>query len=206
MTLGTWGIDDSSYVVAYDDASGAIAARLWWLLRWLGHERVAVLDGGLDSWLASGQPLETSSREWQATRYVPVTIHGDWVVPTEALQQRLDSGALLLDARSSPRFRGVEEPIDPIAGHVPGALNLPFTEVLAEDGHMLGSTVLKEKFATVLEGHPAEDAIAMCGSGVTACHLLLALDAAGLGNGRLYAGSWSEWICDSDREIATGEA
>lgn len=191
-------------VVVYDDASGAIAARLWWLLRWLGHEQVAVLDGGLDAWQANGLPLETAAPTWQTARYSPATVHDEWVVTSDELPQRIESGALLLDARSAERFRGIEEPIDPIAGHVPGAKNLPFTATLTPAGIMLEPRRLRDDLTSVLDGHDITDVIAMCGSGVTACHLLLALRAAGLGDGRLYAGSWSEWIRTGDRDIATG--
>ncbi len=203
-TLGAWGISNSSSVVVYDDASGAIAARLWWLLRWLGHEQAAVLDGGLASWQANGLPLETAAPTWRAMRYLPATVHDEWVVSSDELPRLLESGALLLDARSGERFRGIEEPIDPIAGHVPGADNLPFTAMLTPDGTLLEPERLRDDLTSVLAGRRITDVVAMCGSGVTACHLLLALSAAGLGDGRLYAGSWSEWIRDGDREIATG--
>ena len=202
-TLGAWGISDSSSVVAYDDASGAIAARLWWLLRWLGHERVAVLDGGLNTWRARGLPLETATPTWRPVRYMPTTLHDEWIVTSDALPQLLESGALLFDARSEKRFHGIEEPIDPIAGHVPGAINLPFTTTLTGEGTLLEAGRLKECLSEVLDGCDIADVITMCGSGVTACHLLLALNAAGLGEGRLYVGSWSEWIRDDDRPIAT---
>ncbi len=204
MTLGAWGINASSSVVVYDDASGAIAARLWWLLRWLGHEPVAVLDGGLDAWQANGLPLETATPTWRAARYLPATVRDDWVVTSDDLPQLLESGALLLDARSAERFCGLEEPIDPIAGHVPGASNLPFTAGLTADGTMLKLERLRDNLTSVLDDRDITNVIAMCGSGVTACHLLLALSAAGLGDGRLYAGSWSEWIRDGGRPIATG--
>ena len=203
--MGAWGILRSSFVVAYDDASGAIAARLWWLLRWLGHDRVAILDGGLDAWLAAGQPLETAPPDCEATHYVPNTTHDDWVVQTDEIGRYLDSGALLLDARSDARFRGIKEPIDPIAGHVPGARNLPFTAMLAADGTLLEAEALDNALTRSIGKQGGDVVIAMCGSGVTACHLLLALAAAGRRGGKLYAGSWSEWIRDSNREIATGE-
>jgi thiosulfate/3-mercaptopyruvate sulfurtransferase len=203
-TLGAWGISNASSVVVYDDASGAIAARLWWLLRWLGHEQVAVLDGGLDSWQANGLPLETAAPDWQPARYLPATVHDEWVVTSDDLPQLLESGALLLDARSRERFRGIEEPIDSVAGHVPGAGNLPFTETLTREGTLLDPERLRDVLTSVLAGREIKDVTAMCGSGVTACHLLLALSAAGLGDGRLYAGSWSEWIRDGQRPIATG--
>jgi len=143
--------------------------------------------------------------DWQATHYVPKTVHDDWVVQTDAIGRCLDSGALLLDARNDVRFRGVEEPIDPIAGHVPGARNLPFTDMLAADGTLLEGEALNNALMSTIGGRKGEEIIAMCGSGVTACHLLLALEAAGRQGGRLYPGSWSEWIRDDNREIATGE-
>ena len=136
---------------------------------------------------------------------MPNTLHDDWVVHTDAIGRCLDSGALLLDARSDARFRGVEEPIDPIAGHIPGARNLPFSALLAADGTLLKAEALNNALTRTIGAREGEEVIAMCGSGVTACHLLLALDAAGRRGGRLYAGSWSEWIRDGDREIATGE-
>ncbi len=204
ITLGAWGISNSSSVVVYDDASGAIAARLWWLLRWLGHERVAVLDGGLDAWEGNGLPIETATPSWQAAHYSPATVRDDWIVTSDDIPQLLESGALLLDARSAERFRGNEEPIDPIAGHVPGAKNLPFTTTLTPAGNVLAPERLKDELSSVLAGRDITDVITMCGSGVTACHVLLALNAAGLGDGRLYVGSWSEWIRNGDRPIATG--
>ena len=203
-TLGAWGIDNSSSVVVYDDASGAIAARLWWLSRWLGHEQVAILDGGLDAWLANGQALESALPSWDTTHFSPAPANEDWVVSGSELLQLIESGFVLLDARSEDRFRGIVEPIDPIAGHVPGACNLPFTSLLGEDGTLLSPSQLNDRLSRVLNGRDPANVITMCGSGVTACHLLLAMSAAGLGDGRLYAGSWSEWIRDGEREIATG--
>jgi thiosulfate/3-mercaptopyruvate sulfurtransferase len=203
-TLGAWGIRNSSTVVVYDDASGAIAARLWWLLRWLGHDRVAILDGGLDAWLAHGQKLTSDTPAWDVTQYSPATVRDDWVVTSEDLLQQIESGALLLDARSEERFQGISEPIDPIAGHIPGASNLPFSSLLAGDGTLLPRDELNDRLLDVLDGRTVGDVVAMCGSGVTACHLLWAFSSAGLGEGRLYAGSWSEWIRDDGHEIATG--
>ena len=202
--LGAWGISNSSTVIVYDDASGAIASRLWWLLRWLGHDQVFVLDGGLDAWRVQGQGLESTLPSWEEARFLPATVHDNWVVTSDDLLQLVGAGDLLLDARSDERFRGINEPIDPIAGHVPGARNLPFTSLLAGDGTLLESKQLRNDLTRTLDGRGAAGVVAMCGSGVTACHLLLALNAAGLGDGRLYAGSWSEWIRDPDREIATG--
>ncbi len=202
--LGTWGIDNSTHVVAYDDASGAIAARLWWLLHWLGHDRVSVLDGGLPAWIEAGGELEKGTREPQSANFVPTTVHDRWVVVTGDIPLEIGSGALIFDARSTTRFRGEEEPIDPVAGHVPGARNLPFTELIRDDGCFLPQDELRSRLKSALDGHASSAVVTMCGSGVTACHLSLGFAAAGLERGRLYAGSWSEWIRDEGREIAVG--
>ncbi len=202
--LGSWGIDNSTLVVAYDDAAGAIAARLWWLLQWLGHERVAVLDGGLAAWTENGGALEKGEVEAQSANFVPATVHDKWVVVTGDVPLEIDSGALILDARGAARFRGEEEPIDPVAGHVPGARNLPFTELVGDDGCFLPREQLRSRIESSLEGHASSAVVTMCGSGVTACHLSLGFAAAGLERGRIYAGSWSEWIRDDGREIAVG--
>ena len=163
-----------------------------------------MFDGGLDAWEANGLPIETVTPSWQAVHYSPATVRDDWIVTSDDIPQLLESGALLLDARSAERFRGIEEPIDPIAGHVPGAKNLPFTTTLTPAGNVLAPERLKDDLSSVLAGRDITDVITMCGSGVTACHVLLALNAAGLGDGRLYVGSWSEWIRNGDRPIATG--
>ena len=153
---------------------------------------------------AKGRPLETGAPTSRSARYSPATVHDEWVVTSDELPQLIESGALLLDARNAERFRGIEEPIDPIAGHVPGARNLPYTATLSPAGIMLEPRRLRDDLTSVLDGRDIADVVAMCGSGVTACHLLLALSVAGLGDGRLYAGSWSEWIRDGGREIVTG--
>lgn len=202
--LGSWGIDNSTLVVAYDDASGAIAARLWWLLHWLGHDRVSVLDGGLPAWIEMGGTLEQGITEPQAANFIPKTVHDRWVVATGDIPLAIGSGALILDARSTARFRGEEEPIDPVAGHVPGARNLPLSELLGEDGRFLPKDELRSCLRNALDGHASSAVVTMCGSGVTACHLSLGFAAAGFERGRLYAGSWSEWIRDDGREIAVG--
>ena len=202
--LGHWGIANSSHVVVYDDASGAIAARLWWLLHWLGHDRVSVLDGGLKAWVDAGGMLEQGAAEPQSANFTPTAVHDRWVVATGDIPLAIGSGALILDARSETRFRGDEEPIDPVAGHVPNARNLPFTELLSDDGCFLPREELRTRLEDVLDGHASSAVVTMCGSGVTACHLSLAFAAAELERGRLYAGSWSEWIRDEGREIAIG--
>ncbi|HUQ51937.1 MAG TPA: sulfurtransferase [Gammaproteobacteria bacterium] len=203
-TLGAWGIDRATTVVAYDEASGAVAARLWWMLGWLGHERCAVLDGGFAAWQGAGQPLEQNAPSIAARRYEPRQLAHDAVVATRDLAARIAAGDLLVDARAAPRYRGEQEPIDPKAGHVPGARNRPFSTNVTATGGFRPPAELRTELAELLDGRGAGRVVAMCGSGVTACHLLLALEIAGLGRGRLYAGSWSEWIRDPARPIRTG--
>ncbi len=202
--LGAWGIGNDSTVVAYDDGGGAIAARLWWMLRWLGHSSVLVLDGGFAAWQALALPTESDLPRWQPTRFVPRRIATEAWVETDAILELQERGSILVDARAGPRFRGEQEPIDPVAGHVPGARNWPFSNNLAQDGRFRAPSELKRDLETLLGSQPGRDVIAMCGSGVTACHLLLAMAVAGLEPGRLYAGSWSEWIRDPARPIRTG--
>ncbi|HXH01973.1 MAG TPA: sulfurtransferase [Candidatus Competibacteraceae bacterium] len=204
--LGGWGIAQNSQVVAYDDSGGMFAARLWWLLRWLGHRAVAVLDGGLGEWRRRGLPL---SKEMPAPqpRTFPLD-HVDtlaWVDSAYVLENLKLGRDLVLDARAAPRYRGEMEPIDPVAGHVPGALNLPQDGNLGADGRFLPADALRRRFQEVLGQRAPETVLHMCGSGVTACHNLLAMEVAGLSGSRLYAGSWSEWIRDPQRPIARGE-
>ena len=202
VTLGAWGISNASTVVVYDDVSGAIAARLWWMLRWAGHGAVYVLDGGLGAWEAAGLPLDQEDPQARQARYMVRQVRSDWVVSTDRVQAELENGAALVDARSPERFRGEAEPIDPIAGHIPGAVNWPFTDGIQPDGNMRPGGELHASLKH-LANQPG-GLIAMCGSGVTACHLLLAVSSAGLGDGRVYIGSWSEWIRDPGRPVATG--
>lgn len=202
--LEALGVSNSSVVVAYDEGAGAIAARLWWMLRWLGHERVAVLNGGLARWQASALSLTDESPPFEHGSFVPERVNADWIVSASELEDSLKTGNIVLDARAAPRYRGEHEPIDPVVGHIPGAENLPFTKYLADDGRLLPPSELRTVFANAMRGHDADNVIAMCGSGVTACHLLLAMNRAGIRNGRLYVGSWSEWIRNPERPIATG--
>jgi thiosulfate/3-mercaptopyruvate sulfurtransferase len=217
------GIERSTQVVAYDDASGAFAARAWWLLRWLGFTRVAVLDGGFKAWVAHGGPVESAdgartalpeaaadpatSARLGATE-VPVPVgRADAVMSTsEVLAALQDPGRLLVDARAAERFAGTVEPLDPVAGHVPGAVNHPFSENLSAEGRFLPPDELRRRWLERLGDTSPERTILMCGSGVTACHNLLAMELAGLPGAKLYAGSWSEWIRDPRRPVATGEA
>ena len=201
--LGKWGIDHRSQVVAYDDLGGMLAAaRLWWLLRWLGHEAVAVLDGGLPAWRDAGLPLTAELPVVSATRFDARPDDRLWL--TTAQVQALPSDYVVLDARGAARYRGEIEPIDPVAGHIPGAVNLPTDGHLTPEGGFLPKGELRARFDAVLPGRPPAAVVHSCGSGVTACHNLLAMAAAGLHGSRLYPGSWSEWIRDPRRPVATG--
>jgi thiosulfate/3-mercaptopyruvate sulfurtransferase len=203
-TLGAFGIDAGTQVVAYDESGGIYAARLWWLLRWLGHRRVAVLDGGLAAWRAERRPLSAepavvTPREFRAVADDDAHVSADDVA---ALLARGD--CVLLDARATERFEGRLEPLDPRAGHVPGARSHPFSRNLGPDGRFLDAAALRALFSALLGSAPAAAVVSMCGSGVTACHTLLALEIAGFSGARLYPGSWSEWCRDPGRRIATG--
>lgn len=204
-TLGRWGVTNDSVVIAYDDGGGAVAARLWWLLRWIGHSASLVLDGGFKAWQAAGLPIETAEPTITPTRYVLGAVDADAVVATADLPAAQAKGAVVVDARAAPRYRGEQETIDPVAGHVPGAVNRPFSANLTADGRFKEPAELRKELLELVGERRPNDVIAMCGSGVTACHLLLALSGAGLGDGRLYAGSWSEWIRDPARPVRTGE-
>ena len=199
--LGAWGIDADTQVVVYDDSFGAIAVRLWWMLRWMGHDTVALLDGGLPKWQREQRPLNPDVPQVTAKVFKAQVRH-DMVVDTDAVLRA--TSALIVDARAEMRFIGEIEPLDPVAGHVPGAKNLPFDDNLAHDGTLLPATELRERYTELLEGKAPEQVIHMCGSGVTTCHNLLAMEIAGLKGGKLYAGSWSEWITDPSRPVAKG--
>jgi thiosulfate/3-mercaptopyruvate sulfurtransferase len=199
--LGRWGISNHSQVIVYDQTSGAIASRLWWLLRWLGHRDVAVLDGGIAAWLGSGGVLQRGTVSPVECEF-KANPDEALILGTTELVGNLDS-IRLVDARDRERFLGRKEPIDRVAGHIPGALNLPFSECQTEDGRMLSPHALRQRWQTAL-GSASQGAWAvMCGSGVTACHLALSAEIAGLAAPRLYVGSWSEWIRDPGRPVAT---
>ncbi|MBK3440993.1 sulfurtransferase [Pseudomonas lactis] len=204
--LRAWGISAETDVVLYDDGPGAYAARAWWLLAWLGkRDGVFILDGGLKAWHAAGFPLSLDAPVVEPGTFAGTPDHR-LLLDAEHLQKRLGQpGLTLIDARAQPRFRGEVEPIDPIAGHIPGAQCAAFSENLGSDGRFLPAEQLKQRFAAQLQGRPAQELVAYCGSGVTACHNLFALSLAGYPSGKLYAGSWSEWITDPAREIATGD-
>jgi thiosulfate/3-mercaptopyruvate sulfurtransferase len=203
-TLGKWGIDSSVQVVAYDDSGGMMAARLWWMLRWLGHTSVAVLDGGWPRWQGDGRPVRDGT-ETRAPRHFAARPRPELLTDAaEVAALGAASAARLIDARGAERYRGEVEPIDTRAGHIPGAVCAPYAENLQPDGTFLPAAELRARFITVLGDVPATNAIFYCGSGVSAAHNLLAVAHAGLGDARLYAGSWSDWITDPSRPIATG--
>jgi thiosulfate/3-mercaptopyruvate sulfurtransferase len=199
-----WGVNDDTQIVAYDALGGQFASRLWWLARWMGHARVAVLDGGWPAWLA-----KTS---WSSTE-PPVRPPGRFsarpslapIVTVEGVLRAITTGEhLLLDARTPERYRGEREPIDPVAGHIPGARNRPCQLNLNADQTFKSPAVLREEFDSALGDRAADSVAHQCGSGVSACHNLLAMEIAGLSGSALYAGSWSEWIADPARPVATG--
>jgi thiosulfate/3-mercaptopyruvate sulfurtransferase len=202
--LGAAGIDADTQVVAYDQDKSPYAARLWWLLRWLGHERVSVLNGGLAAWRAAGEPLTDTLRPQRPVQFRVRPALAQPVTTAEVERALQTGNILLLDARGADRFAGENETIDPVAGHVPGARNQPFVANLQPDGRLKPVDTLTEQWRAVLGTTPAAQVVAMCGSGVTACHNLLAMELAGLAGARLYAGSFSEWIRDPGRPVATG--
>lgn len=204
-TLGRLGIDNTTDVVVYDGASGAIAARAWWLLRWLGHERVRLLDGGYEHWLSSGFAVAGGDEQVTVNRFVarPCT---EKILTTAEVVSNADAMAdlRLIDARNAARFRGEVEPIDAVAGHIPGARNLPFQASLRDDGRWKERHELKALWLTALGENRERAWAVMCGSGVTACHLAVSALQAGYREPRLYVGSWSEWIRDSGRPVGRG--
>ncbi|MGH1430723.1 MAG: sulfurtransferase [Neptuniibacter sp.] len=196
------GVSSQTQVVVYDDCGGAMAARAWWLLRWLGHDAVAVLDGGYPVWLQN-YVSSTDLPKTAVADFEPVH-HDRMNLSAEQLLRELNgSETLLVDARAEERFLGKAEPIDPIAGHVPGAVNRPLTDNL-DNGQFKSAGQLKTEWLELLRGVEPQSVVHMCGSGVTACHNQLAMEFAGLGGSRLYAGSWSEWIRDTSRPVAKG--
>jgi thiosulfate/3-mercaptopyruvate sulfurtransferase len=207
--VAQWGITPDTQVVVYDGAAGGFAARAWWMLRWIGHDHVALLNGGLAAWQASGGALsaeEPPSRQGVAPFSADLE-RSAWVVDVAQIDGALSAGVALLDARGAERFEGHVEPIDPVAGHIPGAVNYPFSISIGPDGLFRSPDVIRQQLQERLSHHDSQQPpIAMCGSGVTACHLLLSMEIAGLASGRLYAGSWSEWVADPARPVATGPA
>jgi thiosulfate/3-mercaptopyruvate sulfurtransferase len=199
-TLGRAGIDGASHVVAYDAGDAMVAGRLWWLLRWLGHDAVQVLDGGFAAWTAAGAATTDAVPAVAPARFEPRP-RPELVVDREAVRAAAaDPSVLVIDVRAAERYRGEVEPLDPVAGHVPGAVNVPYAGNL-EDGRFRDPTALRERYAAAFE---AREVIAYCGSGVSAAHGLMALAALGLPDAKLYAGSWSDWVSYPDAPVALG--
>ncbi len=204
--LGSWGIANDVQVVVYDDRSGAIAGRLWWLLKWVGHQDVAVLDGGWPRWQSEDHPTNADIPSPRAREFKPEVNHDLVVSAGDILTHFGDPSYKLIDSRAPERFSGEEELIDPVAGHIPGALNYHFERNLDIEGSFALKEFLKGRFHVMFENTPSERLIFYCGSGVTAAHNILAYVHAGLGLPRLYAGSWSHWITDHERPITTGKS
>ena len=202
-TLSRWGVTPATRVIAYDQGPGPYAARLWWLLRAVGHNAVRVLDGGWAAWTSAALPVQTDI-DSRAASIVAVRALSGWVDADVVLAAARDGSARVVDARGADRYAGQNETIDPVAGHIPTAVNHPFTANLGSDGHFKTPQQLREQWLVRLGAFAPTQMLASCGSGITACHNLLALSQAGLEGGRLYAGSWSHWIRDPHRPIATG--
>ncbi len=200
--LGRWGVSSRSQVVVYDDASGAFAGRMWWLLRTMGHQNVAILDGDIRHWQKLSLPLTTTLPSFTPNSFRSYPDDHQWLSAVQVENALAANRITLIDARTAERFNGLQEPIDPVAGHVPKALNRPFQANLEKDGRFLPPAQLNQQFKNLIKSRPAEQVVHMCGSGVTACHNLLAMEIAGLSGSKLYAGSWSEWIVNRNRSIA----
>jgi thiosulfate/3-mercaptopyruvate sulfurtransferase len=208
--LRACGLNSDQQVVVYDASNGMFAVRLWWLLQWLGHEKVALLDGGLNAWKAAKYPLSQEATKTEANAEGDFLVKPPRVsfVPVEELQADVVQSRtyLIVDARAPERFRGEVEPLDPVAGHIPGAVNRPFQQNLRPDGRFKPAPFLRQEFLALFGERDASEIVSQCGSGVTACHNLLAMAHAGLPGAHLYPGSWSEWCASPDRPVITLKA
>jgi len=202
-TLGHVGIEAGRQVVVYDQNSGMWASRLWWMLHWLGHDRVAVLDGGFDKWQSEQRPVSADLPTARPATFIPHP-PAPTATANEIVQHLGDGSLTILDARAPERYRGDMEPIDPVAGHIPGAINRPYTINLTPQGTFKSAEALRHEFEAQLGARSTASVVHQCGSGVTACHNLLAMAIAGLPGSRLYPGSWSEWAADPARPVARG--
>ncbi len=202
--IRAWGISNTTQVVAYDDAGGAYASRLWWLLRTLGHTSVAVLNGGISAWVAAAEPLESTLPETLDGKFSPKLNRDAWWDVEQLQQHLITKDCVLVDARAKERFEGVSEPIDPIAGRIPGSVNLFIAENIGPDGLIIDADSLRKNYLAVIGDTAPDHVIHSCGSGVFACFGILCMEYAGLKGSKLYPGSWSEWIRDPARKIATG--
>jgi thiosulfate/3-mercaptopyruvate sulfurtransferase len=203
--FGRMGITTGTQVVAYDHDAGMWASRLWWMLRYMGHDQVAVLDGGFAKWTREGRPVRAGDEKRNPAIF-PARVRGAMSRHVADVEARLhDRAVLLLDARAPERFEGKSEPIDRVPGHIPGAANAPYRNNLTEAGTMKSAGELREQFSAILGPKSADQVVMYCGSGVSACHNLLAMEHAGLKGAALYVGSWSEWSSDAGRPVETGE-
>ena len=203
--MSACGVGAGTQVVAYDNESGIFAARLWWMLRWLGHDNVAVLDGGLPGWRRARLPLELEVRNVPAAQFVPQP-RDEIVATAEVLAKLHAPDMLILDARSEERYAGENETLDPVGGHIPGALNRFYFDNLDDAGCFFKPVdELRAEYKNLLDGSDPQSVVQQCGSGVTACHNLLAMEVAGLPGSKLYVGSWSEWCSDPARPVAVGD-
>lgn len=200
--LGLWGVNNRSQVIVYDDAGGAFAGRMWWLLRTMGHEQVAVLDGGIRHWQKQQRPITTVLPKITPCAFRSYLDQKQWLNAIQLENGLASNSFTLIDARTPERFMGLQEPIDPVAGHIPKALNRPFQLNLDKASLFLPPLQLKNQFQDLTDARNPTQIVHMCGSGVTACHNLLAMEVAGLGGSKLYAGSWSEWITNQNHSVA----
>ena len=200
--LSQWGLSNSKQAVVYDDAGGAFASRMWWILKWMGHDKVAVLDGGIHEWNKKGGKLVTEQTIFNRSEF-ETNINDEMQVDVsevEDAQYKMDR--IIIDARSKERYLGIEDKVDPIAGHVPGAISQPLSNNLVKGGTFKSPSELRLIYSKILGDTSPSTMISMCGSGITACHNILAMEIAGLKGTTLFVGSWSEWITDSSRPIA----
>jgi thiosulfate/3-mercaptopyruvate sulfurtransferase len=203
--FGRLGIAPGHQVIAYDADNAMYAARLWWMLRYMGHDAVAVLDGGVARWIREGHALRGGAEEWAATTFTGEP-QDDWRVSVEAVEYSLgDAARVLVDARAESRYRGEGETLDKVAGHIPGARSYFYQRNLADDKTFKAPAEIRAQWQSLLGPTSPRDVVMYCGSGVTACHNLLAMEHAGLSGARLYPGSWSEWSADPKRPVATGD-
>ena len=201
--LSQWGLSNSKQAVVYDDVSGAFAGRMWWILKWLGHKNVAVLDGGLSAWLKVGGKLVTKGTLFEKGAFIPEVNNSMQVFIDDIEDAQYKMNKLIIDARSKERYLGIKDPVDPIAGHIPGAISHPLGQNLTKEGTFKSPEELKHLYRKILSDIDGSNVISMCGSGVTGCHNILAMEIAGIYGVKLYVGSWSEWITKPDRPIVT---
>ncbi len=201
QTLQSWGIDNDDHVIIYDQSHGGLAARLWWMLRWMGHGKTSVLDGGWAEWVNLNLPVKADVPVIKASNFTG-NPNAEMIADMHEIFARLnDPSYTVVDARVHTRYTGENEPIDPVAGHIPGAVNMPFLGNINDEGRWKSPEELKTKFASIISGSAQRTAV-YCGSGVTACHDILALELAGFPGAHLYPGSWSEWITSSENPVA----